>query len=624
MPISRHLHAASLPFVTRAMRGGHRIRYAVIAVLLALVSVVLGAWVALGSGSFEHRLRVGLNLEPTMATQEGQGFKLFAEDEFEAVELRRLIRENRSAIGLARIARNEYVFDSEVQSRVVERLRDGLIELTSVQHGGSRGLYAYREPTNALLARFQLDDIGMLRDWSRSDELKTRERLDNILARELRPAVEIYRSPLAVVDVLTLTGMIAGGMTLLLLMIYGPVLAGTQMAQEVHENTLQPLTGTALSARELVLGLSLGPAAVVALLAAPQVVLLLAAALAVGHVLPALAMLLVALVGGAFLTVLAQLAGFALGSQRTPGILGVALLGVLAPLSLFGAVLGFDLPRDGIGALALVPQAAASHSLFEAFLPAGTAMRASGLSPGHVAAAEVSVAIGTLGMLCFAFLGLRALERRVGELAPAALRRWEALLGACVSIGLILIANPWTVDHHNPTQFYLGNFALMLVPLTILLMMRVPLGDTPPALRRVPFGKLLAEFAAGVALYFTAAIACMGVERLGLATSPVALVYLAWMIAVTGLLAIRVVALPMSLLAKVWAGVCMIGVGVAFVHVVEWSRGSYALSHVFALWDLSPLLGVLQVVLMALIPALLVRALQNRGRNSASMATNPE
>lgn len=623
MPISRQLHAASLPFVTRAMRGGHRIRYAVIAVLLALVSVVLGAWVALGSGSFEHHLRVGLNLEPRMEMQEGQGFKLFAEDEFEAVELRRLIREHRSANGLARIARNEYGYDSELENRVVERLRDGLIELTSVQRGGSRSLYDYREPTNALLARFQLDDLGMLRDWSRSDGLETRERLDNILARELRPAVEIYRSPLAVVDVLTLTGMIAGGMTLLLLMIYGPVLAGTQMAQEVHENTLQPLTGTALSARELVLGLSLGPAAVVALLAAPQVVLLLAAALAVGHVLPALAMLLVALVGGAFLTMLAQLAGFALGSQRTPGILGVALLGVLAPLALFGAVLGFDLPRDGIGALALLPQAAASHSLFEAFLPAGTALRASGLHPGHVAAAEVSVAIGTLGMLCFAFLGLRALERRVGELAPAALRRWEALLGAGVSIGLVLLANPWH-GSFNPTAFYLGNFALVLVPLTILLMMRVPLGDTPPALRRVPFGSLLAEFAAGVALYFTAAIGCMGIERLGLATSPVALAYLAWMVAVTGLLAIRVVALPMSLLAKVWAGVCVISLGVAFVHVVEWSRSSHALSHVFALWDLSPLLGVLQVVLMVLIPTLLVRALQNRGRNAASMATTPE
>ena len=91
------------------------------------------------------------------------------------------------------------------------------------------------------------------------------------------------------------------------------------------------------------------------------------------------------------------------------------------------------------------------------------------------------------------------------------------------------------------------------------------------------------------------------------------------MVAVTGLLAIRVVALPMSLLAKVWAGVGMIGVGVAFIHVVHWSRDlAWSSPRVFALWEVSPLLGALQVLLMVLIPALLVRALQNRGRAAAA------
>ena len=159
----------------------------------------------------------------------------------------------------------------------------------------------------------------------------------------------------------------------------------------------------------------------------------------------------------------------------------------------------------------------------------------------------------------------------------------------------------------------------MLVPLTILLMMRVPLGDTPPALRRVPFAGLLAEFAVGVGLYFAIAAACNGSEPIGLLRSPIALAYLAWMVAVTGLLAIRVVALPMSLLAKVWAGVGMIGVGVAFIHVVHWSRDlAWSSPRVFALWEVSPLLGALQVLLMVLIPALLVRALQNRGRAAAA------
>ena len=36
------------------------------------------------------------------------------------------------------------------------------------------------------------------------------------------------------------------------------------------------------------------------------------------------------------------------------------------------------------------------------------------------------------------------------------------------------------------------------------------------------------------------------------------------------------------------------------------------------LWDASPLLGLLQLVLMVLIPVLLVRTLQNRGRRAAA------
>jgi len=619
MPISHPLHAASLPFVTRALRGRHRARYAAIALLLALVSVVLGAWVALGSGELERELRVGLRLEQSLEHQEMENFQLFARSPFEAAELHRQIQEHRTAIGLAGIAESRpYDIDDELESRVITSLRDGLVELTGATHQSSRTLQLFSEPAHALLARFQLEDLPQLDEW-RSLDSRTHRRLETILARELRPAVVLYRSPLAIADALKLTGLFAGGLTLLLFMIYAPVLAGTQMAQEVHENTLQPLTGTALSARELVLGLSLGPAAVVAVLAAPQIALFMAAAIAVGNVLPALALLLVGVVGGAFLTVLAQLVGLALGRTRTPGILGVTLLAGLAPLFMFGLVFGLELPRSGTGVLALIPQAAAGHTLFETFLPAGTALRGRGLDASALDHVDLFVAIGTLGMLVFAYLGLRALERRVGELAPAALRRGEALLGAGVSVGLVLLANPWRFNSHDSTAFYLGNFALVLVPLTILLMMRVPLGDTPPALRRVPFAGLLAEFAVGVGLYFAIAAACNGSEPIGLLRSPIALAYLAWMVAVTGLLAIRVVALPMSLLAKVWAGVGMIGVGVAFIHVVHWSRDlAWSSPRVFALWEVSPLLGALQVLLMVLIPALLVRALQNRGRAAAA------
>lgn len=616
MKTARPLHAASLPFVTRALRGGHRGRYAVIAVLLALVSVVLGAWVALGSGGFEHELRVAMKLEAPKDAQERQGFLLFADDELEARDLRHEIKKHMSPYRLSAIARQDLRYDGEYEARVVYGIRDGMIALASAeQHPRLRD---HRPAAKEMLRNLTYTELSQLSEWSYVHEVVTPELVNTILARGLEPAVVVYRSPLAVVDAVKLTGLFAGGLTLLLLMIYAPVLTGTQMAQEVHENTLQPLTGTALSARELVLGLSLGPAAVVALLIAPQVILFLAAAIAVGHVLPALALLLVGLIGGAFLTALAQLAGFALGGQRTPGLLGVAMLAVLAPLALFGAVFGLDLPRNGIGVLALIPQAAAGHTLFETFLPAGTALRAPELDAHALASAELAVTIGTLGMLCFAYLGLRALERRVGELAPAALRRGEALLGAGVSVALIMLANPLRQHSYSPAEFYLGNLALALVPMALLLMMRVPLGDTPPALRRVPFASLLGEFAVAVGLYLAVAVGMVGLDHATLLVSPVALAYLVWMVAVVGLLAIRVVALPMTLLAKVWAGVGVIGVGVAFAHVVQWSRDFQPSSSPLMLWDASPLLGLLQLVLMVLIPVLLVRTLQNRGRRAAA------
>ena len=107
------------------------------------------------------------------------------------------------------------------------------------------------------------------RHWDRWSEAELQEQLRNILARDLVPEVTTYRSPLTVVDAVRVIGLVAGSLAMLLLMLFAPILAGTQMAQEVHENTLQPLTGTALSARDLVLGMTLGPIAVALLADGP-------------------------------------------------------------------------------------------------------------------------------------------------------------------------------------------------------------------------------------------------------------------------------------------------------------------------------------------------------------------
>ncbi|HEY0136635.1 MAG TPA: hypothetical protein VGB85_21275, partial [Nannocystis sp.] len=471
-----------------------------------------------------------------------------------------------------------------------------------------------RAPAEAFMARHGIERLETGRDWERWSEAEMQEQLRHVLARELVPEVTTYRSPLTAVDAVRVVGLVAGSLAMLLLMLFAPVLAGTQMAQEVHENTLQPLTGTALSARQLVLGMTLGPAAVIALLAAPQLLLFLAAAVAFGHTLPALGMVAVCLASGTFLTMLAQLAGLALGRQRSSGMLGVTLLALLAPLTMLGAALALELPSRAVGVLALLPQAAASHMLLESFLPAGTLMRCPNLDGAELASAQWAVVIGALGMLCFGWLGMRALERRVGELSPTALSRGEALLGAVVSIVLITLANPYAPQSYQAgPDFYLLNFGMILVPLSILLMMRVPMSETPTVLRRVPIASLLLELTAGVALFFAVCAGCMGgVQHLGVFASPVALAYLVWTIAVAGLLTLRVTALPMGMLAKLWVGVCSVGLGVALVHTIEWTREpGQEIAAALGFWQVSPLLGAVQAIMLVLIPALLLRALRH-------------
>jgi hypothetical protein len=613
MSRTRQLHAASLPFVTRALRGGRKLRYSAVALLLTLLSVLLGAWLALGDGPLEHELRVGFKLERPRHVQEQLEYKIFASDVYEQRELQRAVTKFSDNATLREMVLGNPPPTDFTQHQVYARISEALDLLSRNRHPNhANGDLRLAEAADALLASKGVPFEGFTRGWNNWNDAELAEQMNHIIAAELRPAVVLYSSPLTATDALRVIGLVAGAMVMLLLMVFAPVLAGTQMAQEVHDNTLQPLTGTALSARELILGMTLGPAAVIALLAAPQVVVFLAAALAVGHVLPALGLLAVCLVAGAFLTALAQLLGLALGRQRNAGMLGVAMLAVLTPLTFVGAIMAIELHTRALGMLALLPQAAASHLLLEGFLPAGTGLRAGGLSPEQIADTMVSVVVGTLGMLCFAWLGLKALERRVGELAPSALRRGEALVGAVVSSVLVTIANPWNDRNYQAEEFYLVNLGLVLVPLTVLLMMRVPQAEAPTAMRRIPVGSLLAEFAVATAAFFAITVACMGVEHLDVLSSPVALAYLVWTIAVAGLLAIRVAALPMSLLAKLWAGLCTIGLLVSFVHTHEWARHPNSEpSKIFAFSEVSPVLGVIQALLVVLIPVLLLRALKH-------------
>ncbi len=612
MSLSRQLHAASLPFVSRALRGGRKLRYAGVAAMMAVLSVLIGCWLALGSGELEHEMRIGFKLERPTYLREQMEFKMFAADPVELRELRAAAREMATPTGLRAIAHGNLQPAFSTEHFVQQRLVDAL---DLVHHFGRPGRVtsdpALQSAAVAFLARNDIEHVETERHWDRWSDAEVTEQVRIMLARDLVPEVTMYSSPLTAVDAVRVVGLVSGAIAMLLLLLFAPVLAGTQMAQEVHENTLQPLTGTALSARDLVLGMTLGPVAVITLLAAPQLLMFLAAAATVGNITPALGMIAVCLAAGAFLTMLAQLAGLALGRQRSSGMLGVTLLAVLAPLTMLGATLALELPARGVGVMALLPQGAASHLLLESFLPAGIHLRSPTLGSDALAAARMSIVLGALGMLCFAWLGLRALVRRIGESAPSALSRGEALLGAVVTVVLVTVANPYDPDsYHAGPNFYMLNLVLVLVPMAILLMMRVPMAEVPTALRRVPVGALMTELLVGLTIFVAVSLGAMGGAELEIASSPVAMFYGAWMIAVVGLLSIRVAALPMTLLAKIWTGVCSIGVAVAFVHAIELTNDpSYALDDILGFCAVSPLLGALQAVMLVLIPALLLRAL---------------
>jgi hypothetical protein len=440
------------------------------------------------------------------------------------------------------------------------------------------------------------------------DEWSVR-RVNAVIDRELRPGLELYRSPLRAVDAFALLGVLSGSVLTLLALVFAPLAVGTQQAQEVHENTLQPLTGTALRPRELVLGLVSGPLAVIAVLAAPQVLLLLVGTAVAGRLPEVAGLLAVLVVAGAALCLLAQLSGHVLGRQRTPGIVGGLLLAVFGTLLAIGCAAGLNLDDDVATLLTGFPQASAFYLLHEAF---GREALLDAAARGTAASA---IAVSVLGSAIAGFLLLSVLERKVAGREGPALASAEALVGAVTATWMVLVAvpgwdDPWRSDVDE--LYYVLTLGLLAPVLGLLVMSRVPVGDVPPALRRVPLRRLAGELAVVLGIHL-GAVLCVASDPIGLGIfHPVALFYLAWSAAVLGLLAVRLVAFPVGVVSGVWVAFCGLCLLVAFGHAAAWSAEpeDLDLAHVFALSELSPLLGVLQAALTVWIPVSLVRTLR--------------
>lgn len=594
------LRSAALPFVTRSYRGGRLRRYLLLSLLLSVLTLILGAWISFGSGQFEGAIRQGFDLEEPRWQREQFEHVIIVDS---ALEQNMVLAE----IDAFDPGDEEW---NQARSKYDEAVN--ILRLAAIQEPPRGQLRTLQAQAQMTLVRHGLaqdvpdpDTYYTYFNWHETDQVR---QLKAILDKDLVPSVEIYESPLTLVDGVRVTGAIAGGIFALLLLVAAPLLVGTQMAQEVHENTLMPLTGTSLRTRELILGLGAGALAVVSILAVPQALLLLLTVAFVGHLVPALAGILVALVGCLFLSFLAQLIGFALGSQRTPGVLGIGLLSFFGTLAMVGAAFGLMPTKHTIGVYALLPEAATAHLFRSSLLPHEIFFRDWRLA--HEA--DFAIAVGTVGIGLLGLLGLRALERKISRTAVTALTRGEALLGAIVTMVLVVLANPARHNEYNQTgAFFLLNLALLTVPFVVFLMMRTPKADLGEKSTPLPVGSLLGEFFLWAGLLGALSLAVLK-HPLETSIHPVFIAYLAWYLGVLALLAIRVVAMPMSLASRAGIAFSAIFAMSAFPQMATWVQHYRGADDLLMMSHMSPFLGFVQAALLVAIPVTLWRSLRRR------------
>jgi hypothetical protein len=394
----------------------------------------------------------------------------------------------------------------------------------------------------------------------------------------------------------------------ILMMIVAPLLTGVQIAQEVHENTLQPVTGTALSARQLVIGLTSGPLAQAGVLALPQAAIILVTAAIAGAPVPAVGFLILTVCAGGLLAMLTQLVGYGVGRRRAPGLVGIALMALLGGSLLAGTGIGLNIDREMIGLVTIVPQSGPVHLLREAFVPAGR------LGAADAWAIDVRLVFSALAFIVLAGVVHLALERRIADRTGPSLRRIESWIAVGALILMALLSLP-DFGNDGGAPVYLISLAMLVMPLMVVLMGRVPVGDGPSSMRKIPLRMLLAEFTGFILLHLAITSIAVGGPAALLPTSAAAVLHLSWALAVAALLAVRAVAVPLRLGGGILAAMCLVmGMGEFVFGVIFMAEAHTSLAggfdNFFPLFELSAVLGVLQIALTVAVPWSLVRALR--------------
>ena len=612
----QQLRDACLPFVARTFRGNRLRRYTAGSLFLGALSVLLGIWLSFGTGEFERDIRHGLDLEDSRWDRDRIAFEVTVYDAHDYAMLsRQLERFDRGGEHTQVGYERQQAYSTLYTALSVEAPRP----YADLQRQ-ARALLEANPP--APREGVPLPETGWDPQWYYTQDARDykfdwyvaqeRTRLQAIIDHDLMPEVVLYRSPLTFAGAVRLTGAVAGGIVVLLMLIVAPLSAGATLAQEVHENTLQPVLGTRLRPVDIVTGLTASGVALAALLAAPCVLVLVLTGLFAGHQAHLLLFLLLLPAASLFSVLLTTLVGFGLGKRWSSGIVATVLTATLCIAMLFSIGFGMGLDNDMVGVIAVLPPVGLVHGLRELFVP-GTRLNARELAE----AVEIS-AMAAVGFSVLAFVIGRALTRRVEGRTQASLTRREGFLAASVSLMLALAVVPDFESRHAVPAYFVS-LGLAAMAWMLILAGRVPVGDGPAKLRTIPLRAIMLELGGYVAIHTVVLVAIFGLDHVPWA--PQAAFHLAWALAVTGLVAVRMVALPTNIVGSLFillslGAVCfeMVSAGVFADAANRWGPSA---PHPIVLFEASPVLGVLQVVLTVAIPVLLVRALR---KGSAGLA----
>lgn len=558
------------------------------------MTVLVGAWLALGSGPMPQRSRVALTLEQAEHSRQRANHTVYSHT---ADEHRALVTSRKRLLA----GEDEYYG----RHRMRPLVEFGHARVHAAVHRASSCTEPLRGRLLAAAARVPQVDHDRRPTPAFTCSEASVAAIERLVDAQFAPQVQRYTSTLGPAGFAKFTGIIAAALLSGLMLLVAPLWGGTLIAQEVHDKTLQPLTGTALSARQLAVGMLAAPIVAVGVVAAPLVVLLLVTAAAAGSLIPALGALCLLAVGSLLAGLGAQIVGLSLGEKRTPGVVGIALLAVLGGALALGIGAASKCTEGTIGMVALLPHFGIGRLFTESFVPQHV------LTLSEANRLDLSLVLAMAGFAFAAGLGVRVVTRWIGRTPTGLLTRAEALLGAATVSGLSMLAL-WEGPSRLAELTVLST-ALIAVPLLALLMARVPGGETPPPLRVIPVVPLLRDLGLVAAAHV---MLCLAVAQrgsvddiLGLAT-----IHVIWGVMVAGLAAIRVAAAPCSLGARLLLAVALVA---ATIEVV----GGFAMTHdnagagmaLLPLARASAALGLLQLVGLFVVPTWLLHNLLGQG-----------